>query len=199
MTCTYINVLQRSLIISKVAKDASTPATGNGRFGGVAFTISPNPTDGVGTLQVTDDGVGDQFAGLAGKVCVNLGGTVSASTSTSRRRFRPAMRSSAQPKNGGRAHERDVRLEGHRRGRGRSVREQPAVEVHDQLRCARTRCKRDRSDGSEHLLYRDLADAGRPDSGADDVRRRHRGVHQPPGRDVHLHDRDRPVDALIHR
>jgi len=80
VTCTYINVLQRSLIISKVAKDASTPATGNEPLGGVAFTISPDPTDGVGTLQVTDDGVGDQFAGLAGKLCVNLGGTVSASS-----------------------------------------------------------------------------------------------------------------------
>ena len=28
VTCTYVNVLQRSLIISKVAKDASTPDDG---------------------------------------------------------------------------------------------------------------------------------------------------------------------------
>jgi hypothetical protein len=80
VTCTYVNVLQRSLIISKVAKDASTSTTGNEPLGGVTFTISPDPTDGVGTLQVTDDGAGDQFATTVGKLCVNLGSTVSASS-----------------------------------------------------------------------------------------------------------------------
>jgi hypothetical protein len=78
VTCTYVNVIQRSLIISKVAKDASTATSGNEPLGGVTFTISPDPTDGVGDLSVTDDGVGsaDQFNTTAGKICVNLGATV---------------------------------------------------------------------------------------------------------------------------
>jgi hypothetical protein len=71
-------VIQRSLIISKVAKDASTATSGNEPLGGVTFTITPDPTDGVGDLSVTDDGVGsaDQFNTTAGKICVNLGATV---------------------------------------------------------------------------------------------------------------------------
>jgi hypothetical protein len=80
VTCTYVNVLQRSLIISKVAKDASTSTTGNEPLGGVTFLIDPDPTDGVGTMTVTDNAAGDEFASTAGKICVTLGATVSASS-----------------------------------------------------------------------------------------------------------------------
>jgi hypothetical protein len=84
VTCTYVNVIQRSLIISKVAKDASTSTTGNEPLGGVTFVISPDPTDGVGTLSVTDlfanEASGtDQFRSSTtgkGKICVDLGATV---------------------------------------------------------------------------------------------------------------------------
>jgi hypothetical protein len=88
VTCTYVNVLQRSLIISKVAKDASTATTGNEPLGGVTFTIDPDPTDGTGTLSVTDLFAGeasgtDQFRAAAtgkGKICVDLGTSVSATS-----------------------------------------------------------------------------------------------------------------------
>jgi hypothetical protein len=84
VTCTFQNTLRRSLIITKVAKDASTAATGNEPLGGVTFVISPDPTDGVGTLSVTDLFAGeasgtDQFRLAAtgkGKICVDVSGSV---------------------------------------------------------------------------------------------------------------------------
>jgi hypothetical protein len=85
VTCTYVNVLQRSLIISKVAKDASTTTTGAEPLGGVTFVITPSPATGSGTLSVTDLFAGeasgtDQFRSSTtgkGKICVDLGSTVS--------------------------------------------------------------------------------------------------------------------------
>jgi hypothetical protein len=88
VTCTYTNVLQRSLIISKVAKDASTAASGNEPLGGVTFGISPNPSGGAGAFSVTDlfadelTGT-DQFRSSTtgkGKICVNLASSVSATS-----------------------------------------------------------------------------------------------------------------------
>jgi hypothetical protein len=88
VTCTYTNVLQRSLIITKVAKDASTTTTGNEPLGGVTFVVSPDPTDGIGTLSVTDlfanEASGtDQFRSSTtgkGKVCVDIGSSVTATS-----------------------------------------------------------------------------------------------------------------------
>jgi hypothetical protein len=88
VTCTYTNVLRRSLIISKVAKDASTATTGDEPLGGVTFGISPNPTGGAGSLSVTDLFAGeasgtDQFRAAAtgkGKICVDLATSVSATS-----------------------------------------------------------------------------------------------------------------------
>ena len=88
VTCTYTNVLQRSLIITKVAKDASTATAGDEPLGGVTFSISPNPTGGATALSVTDlyadEASGtDQFRAAStgkGKICVNLAPTVTATS-----------------------------------------------------------------------------------------------------------------------
>ncbi len=90
VTCTYTNVLQRSLIISKVAKDASTATTGNEPLGGVTFGISPNPSGGTAAFSVTDlfadESAGtDQFRSSTtgkGKICVDLASSVSATSFT---------------------------------------------------------------------------------------------------------------------
>jgi len=82
--CKFTNTLQRSLIISKVAKDFSTAATGNEPLGGVTFVINPDPSDGVGTMSVTDlfagEGSGnDQFRSAStgkGLICVDVAPSV---------------------------------------------------------------------------------------------------------------------------
>ncbi|HXF97485.1 MAG TPA: SpaA isopeptide-forming pilin-related protein [Gaiellaceae bacterium] len=58
-----------SLLIRKEGKDARTPAT-NDLLGGATFEISPDPTDGVGTLVVTDNGAGDANS-TAGLICID--------------------------------------------------------------------------------------------------------------------------------
>jgi hypothetical protein len=58
----------KSLLIRKEAKDASTAAT-NDLLGGATFTITPNPVTGTGSLDVTDNGTGDDNS-TAGLVCL---------------------------------------------------------------------------------------------------------------------------------
>jgi hypothetical protein len=60
----------KSLLIRKEAKDASTAAT-NDLLGGATFTITPNPTTGTGTLDVTDNGTGDENT-TAGLICLKV-------------------------------------------------------------------------------------------------------------------------------
>jgi hypothetical protein len=59
----------KSLLIRKEGKDASTQAT-NDLLGGATFTITPNPTTGTGSLDVTDNGTGDELSSSAGLICV---------------------------------------------------------------------------------------------------------------------------------
>jgi Prealbumin-like fold domain len=75
---TFTNV-KGSLLIRKEAKNANctgaTPpagcfAEGKALFGGASFTISPDPTDNVGTLTITDNGTGDANS-TAGLICID--------------------------------------------------------------------------------------------------------------------------------
>jgi hypothetical protein len=76
VTCTYVNSLQRSLVIKKTAKDKA--ATGGTKLlGGAGFTITPNPLTGTGSATVDDnDAVGgtgklvDQY-NTAGLFCID--------------------------------------------------------------------------------------------------------------------------------
>lgn len=76
VTCTYVNSLQRSLVIKKTAKDKA--ATGGTKLlGGAGFTITPNPLTGTGSATVDDnDAVGgtgkvvDQY-NTAGLICID--------------------------------------------------------------------------------------------------------------------------------
>lgn len=60
----------KSLLIRKEGKDASTAAT-NDLLGGATFTITPNPVTGTGSLDVTDNGTGDENS-TAGLVCLKV-------------------------------------------------------------------------------------------------------------------------------
>lgn len=62
-----------SLLIRKEGKDASTAAT-NDLLGGATFTVTPNPATGTGSLDVTDNGTGDENP-TAGLVCVKASGS----------------------------------------------------------------------------------------------------------------------------
>jgi hypothetical protein len=59
----------RSLLIRKEAKNASTPAT-NDLLGGAAFTITPSPLTGTGSLLVTDGSAPDANA-TPGLICID--------------------------------------------------------------------------------------------------------------------------------
>lgn len=69
--CTFTNTQRNSLIIKKVAKDASTTTPGNELLGGATFKIEPNPTTGDSFMTVTDDMTGDQFNTTAGLICID--------------------------------------------------------------------------------------------------------------------------------
>jgi hypothetical protein len=61
----------KSLLIRKEAKDASTSATDD-LLGGATFTITPNPATGSGSVDVTDNGTGDQLNTTDGLICVKV-------------------------------------------------------------------------------------------------------------------------------
>ena len=88
LTCTYVNTQRSSLIIKKTAKDASTAVSGAEPLGGVTFTITPDPTTGTGSLDVTDRQLGeagaDVFNNTEGLICVDnvLSGTYAISEKT---------------------------------------------------------------------------------------------------------------------
>ncbi|MBI1885297.1 MAG: hypothetical protein HYS09_03115 [Chloroflexi bacterium] len=59
-----------SLIIRKEAKDARTEGT-HDLLAGAKFRITPDPLDGVGTLDITDDLTNDVFNSTGGVICID--------------------------------------------------------------------------------------------------------------------------------